>query len=95
MDMSNERSPLSAAFAEQLRAERGAARLSQGDLATRAGLSLATIKRLEANTREMDTDQLDRICRALGLSILDFVVRAEERRAATDGSATLREVSGK
>ena len=95
MDMSNDRSPLSAAFADQLRAERAAARMSLSDLATRAGLSLSTVKRLEANTREMDTDQLDRVCRALGLSIVEFVMRAEARRAAAAEGEPLRDVSGK
>ena len=83
MDMTDSpsgRSALSAAFAEQMRAERAAARISQADLSKRTTISLSTIKRLEMNEREMDTDQLARICAALGVSIVDFVMRAEVRR---------------
>ena len=79
MDM-NERSPLSAAFAEQMRAERGALGISKPALAKRTGISHSTIKRLEANEREMNTDHLDRICRAFGISITEFVTRADARR---------------
>ena len=94
MDMSIERSSTSAAFAEQLRAERAAARMTLADLAKRSGLSLPTVKRLEANTREMDTDQIERVCRALGVSIVDFVLRAEARRVAAEAADPLRDVSG-
>ena len=92
--MSIERSSTSAAFAEQLRAERAAARMTLADLAKRSGLSLPTVKRLEANTREMDTDQIERVCRALGVSIVDFVLRAEARRVAAEAADPLRDVSG-
>ena len=95
MDMSNDRSPLSAAFADQLRAERAAARMTLADLAKRSGLSLPTIKRLEANAREINTDQLERVCRALGVSIVEFVMRADARRAAAAEGEPLRDVSGK
>lgn len=83
MDMNLDRSPLSAAFAEQLRAERAAARMSQADLAKKSGVSPATIKRLELNDREMNTDQLDRLCRALGVTIVEFVTRASNRTRAS------------
>jgi len=73
------RSALSASFAEQLRAERAAKRLSRADLAKASGVSAKAIQRLEENEREMDTDQLDRLCAALGVSVLDFVTRAAER----------------
>jgi transcriptional regulator with XRE-family HTH domain len=96
MDMTNDRSPLSAAFAEQMRAERAASRLSQSGLAKRSGISLSTIKRLESNEREMDTDQLDRLCRSFGLTITEFVVRAEARRGdEAEHGHDLRDVSGK
>ena len=81
MDMdATRRSPLSAALAEQLRAERAAARMSQAELAKASGVSPAAIKRLELNQREMDTDQLDRLCRALDLSVVEFVTRAHTRQ---------------
>jgi Helix-turn-helix. len=81
MDMDTpSRSALSAAFAEQLRAERAARRLSRAELAKASGVSAKAIQRLEENEREMDTDQLGRLCAALGLSAIDFVTRAETRR---------------
>lgn len=73
------RSALSAAWAEQLRAERAAKRLSRAELAKKSGVSAKAIQRLEENEREMDTDQLARICHALGVAVVDFVARANNR----------------
>ena len=90
MDMGtpHSRSDLSAAFAEQLRAERAAARLSRADLASAAGISAKAVQRLEENEREMDTDQLARICRALGVPVLEFVTRATGRMPPTTINAS-------
>lgn len=75
-------SPLSLAFAAQMRAERAAADLTQTQLASKAGMGRTTLIRIEAGERDMDTTQLAGLCRALGVSIVDFVSRAEERVAA-------------
>ncbi len=77
--MDQRRSTLSAQLAEQIRAERGAARLTRDELAKRSGLSPKTVQRLEENQREIDTNQLARICRALDITVLDFMTRAAAR----------------
>ena len=76
------RTPEAAAFAAQLRAERAVANMSQDELAKRTGISKSTILRLEAGTRVMDTAQLGAICRALGITIGTFAIRAEGRMLA-------------
>jgi len=73
------RTPEDSAFAAQVRAERGAAGFSQDELARRAGLSPHTILRIENEQRGMDTSQLALICKALGITITQFVMRAEDR----------------
>ena len=89
MDMTTpSRSALSAAFAEQLRAERGARRLSRAQLAAASGLAAKTIQRLEENEREMDTDQIGRLCNALGVSVIEFVTRAHHRQSGSDAGRT-------
>jgi transcriptional regulator with XRE-family HTH domain len=76
------RTPEALAFAAQLRAERAAANMSQDDLAKATGISKPTIARIELGQRTMDTAQLGAICRALGLSLTTFAVRAEGRLIA-------------
>ena len=78
---SPEATALDAAFAAQLRAERAAAGLNQAELGKAAGLSKQTILRFENESRSMDTAQLADICRALGITIVDFVLGAEQRLA--------------
>lgn len=73
------RTPEAAAFAAQLRAERAAAGMSQDDLAKASGIGKHTILRIENGQRVMDTAQLGDICRALGITIATFAMRAEER----------------
>lgn len=88
MDVNNshatgrKRTPEAAAFAAQLRAERAVAGMSQDELAKRTGISASTILRLEAGSRVMDTAQLGAICRALGITIGTFAIRAEGRMLA-------------
>ena len=72
---------MDAAFAAQLRAERAAAGMNQAELGSAAGLSKQTILRFENGSRVMDTAQLADICRALGITIVDFVIGAEQRLA--------------
>ncbi len=89
MDMDTpHRSALSASFAEQLRAERAAKKLSRAALAKASGVSEMTIRRLEENDREMDTNQIGRLCAALDLSIVDFVTRATGRMPPTTINAS-------
>lgn len=76
------RTPEAAAFAAQLRAERAAANMSQAELAKATGISAVTIARIETGVRTMDTAQLGSICRALGLSLATFAIRAEGRMLA-------------
>lgn len=73
--------PEAAAFAAQLRAERARAQMSQGDLSQASGIGQHTILRLENGQRVMDTFQLSALCKALGISITTFVMRAEEALA--------------
>lgn len=75
-------SPLSLALAAQMRAERAAADLTQTQLASKAGMGRTTLIRIEAGERDMDTTQLAGLCRALDLSLVEFISRAEERLAA-------------
>lgn len=73
------RSPEADAFAAQLRAERAAANMSQDDLARATGVSKPTIARIETGVRVMDTTQLATFCRAFGITMGTFALRAESR----------------
>lgn len=88
------RTPEAAAFAAQLRAERAAANVSQDDLAKMTGISKPTIARIELGQRVMDTAQLGAICRALGLSLTTFAVRAEGRMLEDQRSDSSSSASG-
>lgn len=55
----------SASFPERLRAARGSRRLSQGDLASRAGLQPSAISHFETGTRKPSFDNLRRLADAL------------------------------
>ena len=80
-----DRTPEALAFAAQLRAERAAAGMSQDDLVAATGISKSAIARIETGARVMDTAQLGKFCRAFGISIATFAVRADERmRAETE-----------
>ena len=74
-----ERTPEALAFAAQLRAERAAAGMSQDDLVAATGISKSAIARIETGARVMDTAQLGKFCRAFGISIATFAIRADER----------------
>jgi transcriptional regulator with XRE-family HTH domain len=86
-----DRTPEAMAFAAQLRAERAAAGMSQDDLVEATGISKSAIARIETGVRVMDTAQLGKFCRALGISIATFAMRADERmRAETEQPPTRR-----
>lgn len=67
------------ALAEQLRAERSAARLSQRKLAELTGMSEQTVMRYLNGTRDIPMSNLADLAHALGLSVQTVVERAEQR----------------
>lgn len=82
MDMAanaRKRSPLTAALAAQLRAERAAAGMTQAELAHAAGISRVQLARIEGGERTLDVAQAADLSRALGLTLVEFVQRAEAR----------------
>lgn len=85
MDMSStprnnrKHTPETEALAAELRAERAAQDLTQDDLARMSGIGRQTILRIENGQRAMDTAQMADLCRALGITMTAFVMRAEER----------------
>lgn len=76
---SRERSAFSDAVAAQVRAERAVAQWTQAELARRAGINRISIIRIERGERVADTTQLARLAHAFGLSLVEFVQRAEQR----------------
>lgn len=72
---------LTTAVAATLRAERAAAKLTQGELAAQAGLGYQTVMRMEKGDRPaaLTIDHLSAVCAVLGLSISELVERAEQR----------------
>ena len=75
-------------------AERTAQGLTQGQLAKRAQLAESTLKRIEAGTIRADSEQLSRICTALGITIDELVTRAEARLAAASRRRPGRSAAG-
>lgn len=84
------RTPEAAAFAAQLRAERAAVGMSQEELAEVSGVSHSAIARIETGVRVMDTAQLGAFCKALGISLATFAIRADERMRQDDDAAPAR-----
>jgi transcriptional regulator with XRE-family HTH domain len=72
-------SALSLAMAAQIRAEMGAARMTVRTLAQKSGIPERTLSRLVSGERTIDVAQLDMICKALTLPMIDLFMRAEER----------------
>ena len=75
-------SELSLAVAAQLRAERAAASMTIDELARRSHVSKNALLNVLNGKRTADVSQLDSICRALGVRLIDLFVRAEERLVA-------------
>lgn len=73
-----ERSAWSDAIADEIRAERARAHLTQKDVFEAAGIPRATYLRIETGQRVADTTQLARICLALGLKVSTLTARAED-----------------
>lgn len=81
---------------EQVRAARAMLRLEQEELAKKANLSLKTIKRLEANSGQVNNSSAFAIKRALELCGIEFIDRdgfrgrSEGVRLVADRTAALR-----
>lgn len=75
-------SALSVAIAAQLRAERAAANMTVDELAQRSGVSRGTLMKVLNERVTADVSQVDAICRALGVPLIDLFARAEERLRA-------------
>ncbi|NUP33633.1 MAG: helix-turn-helix transcriptional regulator [Streptomycetaceae bacterium] len=76
-------SELSLAVAAELRAERGRARVTIDELAAKTrGVSRGTLMKVLNGQVTADVTQLDAICRALGVRVIDIFLRAEEALAA-------------
>lgn len=69
----------------QLRKERG---LRQADLAERLERSQQFVSRYEEGQKVLDLPELRQVCHALGLTLIDFVVRYEELLSADQPSST-------
>lgn len=82
-------SELSLAIAAQLRAERAVAGLTIDELASRTvGVGRGTLLKVLNGQVTADVSQLDAICRALGIKVIDVFLRAEERLAAQRAADT-------
>jgi transcriptional regulator with XRE-family HTH domain len=68
-----------------VRAEMGAADLTQERLALQAGMSQSTLSRCLDGKRPFDTDELARLAPALDTTVLE-IVTAAERRMARNGA---------
>lgn len=62
-------------FADLLRTARKEVGLTQIELADRLRVEQSTISKIERRERRVDVAELRRICRALGVSFVDFASR--------------------
>ena len=85
---------LSRAFAAEIRAERTAQKLTQVELAKRARLGESTVKRIESESRPADTQQLWKLCRALGITVTELAMRAERRLSTEQRQPRRQQASG-
>lgn len=84
---------LNAAVARTLNGERAASKVSFDKLAETTGISKRTLLRLLSTMeRDLDVSVIDRIARALGLTVLDVFTMAEQRieREARQDDGTVR-----
>lgn len=85
-DNMRERSDMSRALAEQVRAERAVTTKSQRMIAEEADIPYGTYRRLEDGSRVIDVTQLDKLARVFGLSMTELVGRATARLNYVDAS---------
>lgn len=79
---------LSLAVAAQLRAERAVANMTIEELVKRSGVSKNSLLAVLNGKRTADVSQVDAIARALGVSLIEIFMRAEERVAAEQAHPT-------
>lgn len=85
---SRERSPLSAAIAATVRAERAAQGWTQQELARQSGVSYGSVRRIEDGSRAADIAQADRLARAFGVTLTELLHMAEQRLQREDGEGS-------
>lgn len=79
---------LSARVAAEVRAEQARQRLSGRDLARRVELPTSTVARWLRAETPMDLDDVERLARALGVSVSTLLTRAEQAAAIVQPAAT-------
>lgn len=72
--------PLRVCVAETVQGRRKAAALSIKALASLTRLSRGTLHQLESGRAHVSTRTLERVCRALGISMTELFAEAERRR---------------
>lgn len=85
MDTDSRQAGIRKALAEEIRAARARKKYSQGELADLAGLSRATVARLEMGTRSADVVQLIAIADALGIDPGVMLDAAQRKNRAEQG----------
>ena len=74
--------PLSAALAASVRMARAERRLTQEQFADALGLGRASLADIESGRRKIAVDDLEPLCRALGVTFADLLALTERGRAA-------------
>lgn len=79
---SNARKPTqtSQAIAAQIRAERSARNITKDEMIRQTGIGRSTYFDLERGDKPIDVSQLAAVCEVLGISLGEFMHRAEVRR---------------
>ena len=77
--MPRERSLWAATVAAQIRAEQGAMNVTMKEFSRLAGIPRNTYWKLQAGETIADTDQIAKICGALGIPVSEFYRRVEAR----------------
>lgn len=67
--------PIYQAVGAKIRMVRDALGIDQGEIAKRCGMSRPSIANIEAGRQRIMLDQLETICRALGVSVKHFMKR--------------------
>ena len=79
-------------FQERLKKAREIRRLSQGDLATKAGMPASSIAHFEAGSRKPSFDSLRRVANALEMTTDYLLGRAEDPDLAQAGDPLFRDI---